>query len=144
MTGLTRSGRLRGDDMLRILGLTTGGVLAGLFIGSFLAPGLPSTPFSSMPIVLSQIIEKNPTPPIESNPRPQIEQNPSPPIEQNPTPPIEQNPSPPIEKNPTPPIENQPTPPIKGSAVPSEGPSPLIASSPPSQYPVGNPRTHSG
>ena len=64
-------------------------VLTVLLLGSFLPSGpLPTRPPSPY-LLLSQIIETNPRPPIEQNPTPPIEKDAKPPIEQNPGPPVE-------------------------------------------------------
>ena len=81
--------------MARFLAQMLGCALTALLIGPMPATCLwPARPPAAA-IVLAQIIESNPTPPIAQDPSPPIEQNPSPPIAQDPTPPIEQNPSPP-------------------------------------------------
>jgi len=60
---------------------TLGCAVAALLIGLLLPAGPSPTPLPSPAIVLAQIIESNPTPPIAQDPSPPIEQNPSPPIE---------------------------------------------------------------
>jgi hypothetical protein len=93
--------------MRTLVASTTGTILAGLLIGSSLLSGALPTHPPSPSILVSQVIESNPTPPIVQNPTPPIEQNPRPRIEQNPTPPIEKDPKPPVEQNPRPPVEKQ-------------------------------------
>ena len=92
-------------ERARVFGV--GACFASLMVCAFPFCSPAMEPSSSTPLVLSQKIEVNPSPPIEQNPSPPIEQNPSPPIEQNPTPPIESDPKPPIEENPSPPTEEQ-------------------------------------
>jgi hypothetical protein len=99
--------------MNKFLGAALGIAIAALLVGSFLPAG-PSLKLLPAPtVLLAQIIETNPTPPIAQDPSPPIAQNPSPPIEQDPSPPIAQSPSPPIAEDPSPPIEQNPSPPIE-------------------------------
>ena len=100
--------------MRNLMGRTTGNALSGLLIGSFLLAG--PAPQPSPAILLSQIIESNPTPPtgqlmrpLEEMPKPRIEENPTPPTGQLMRP-LEEMPKPPMEQNPTPPMEQPPTP----------------------------------
>ncbi len=99
----------------RAVWLRVGACFAGLIVCVLPLCGPAAEPSSSTPVVLSQKIEVDPTPPIEQNPTLPIEQNPSPPIEQNPTPPIENDPKPPIEENPSPPTEEQSMRPAAGA-----------------------------
>jgi hypothetical protein len=102
--------------MNKFLGAALGIAIAALLVGSFLPAG-PSLKLLPAPtILLAQIIESNPTPPIAQDPSPPIAQDPSPPIEQDPTPLIEQNPSPPIAQDPSPPVEQNPSPPIENQS----------------------------
>lgn len=82
----------------RAMVMGMGACVASLIVCAFPCCGPAAEPLSSTPVVLSQIIEVNPTPPIEQNPSPPIEQNPSPPIESDPKPSIEENPAPPTEE----------------------------------------------
>ena len=82
----------------RAMVMGMGVCVASLIVCAFPFCGPAAEPSWSTPVVLSQIIEVNPTPPIEQNPSQPIEQNPSPPIENDPKPPIEKNPSPPTEE----------------------------------------------
>jgi hypothetical protein len=70
--------------MRKLMGPTIGSALSGLLIGSFLFAG--PAPQPSPAILLSQVIESNPTPPSEQKPMRPLEEMPKPPIEQNPTP----------------------------------------------------------
>jgi len=102
--------------MNKSLGATLGCAIAALLIGMFLPASLLPTPLPSPTILLAQIIESNPSPPIAQDPSPPIAQDPSPPIEQDPTPLIEQNPSPPIAQDPSPPVEQNLSPPIENQS----------------------------
>jgi hypothetical protein len=93
--------------MRTVLGAAVCTVLTVLLIGPFLFPSPSRTLRLSGSILLSQIIETNPTPPIEQDPTPPIEKDAKPPIEEDPSPPIEKDPTPPIDENPSPPIEKQ-------------------------------------
>jgi hypothetical protein len=99
----------------RAMVMGMGACVASLIVCTFPFCGPAAEPSWSTPVVLSQIIEVNLTPPIEQNPTPPIEQNPSPPIEQNPSPPIESDPKPSIDENPSSPTEEQSTRPTAGA-----------------------------
>jgi hypothetical protein len=113
-----------------LMGSIFGSVLTALLIGFLLPIGPAPTPLAAPSILLSQIIESSPKPPIEQDPTPPtlqgppsgpVEQDASPRIEQNPTPPTEQTPMRPLEQMPTPPIQQSPTPPTQqGSSPPSQ------------------------
>lgn len=98
--------------MRTLMGLTVGIVLTTLLIGCLLPIGPAPTGLASPSILLSQIIESSPKPPIEQSPTPPTLQGPpSGAVEQNPTPPTEQKAMRPLEQMPTPPTEQNPTPP---------------------------------
>jgi hypothetical protein len=73
--------------MGRLLGVALGCILAASWTGSLMPSGPGPTHLLGPTVVLAQVIESNPSPPIDQNPSPPVESNPSPPIEQNPSPP---------------------------------------------------------
>jgi outer membrane biosynthesis protein TonB len=89
--------------MRTLVGLTVGSAFSGLLIGSWLLAGPAPQPTAR--ILLSQVIESNPTPPREQKPMRPLEEMPKPPMEQKPMRPLEEMPKPPTEQNPTPPVE---------------------------------------
>jgi len=105
--------------MRTLQGSSMSTVLTVLLVGPFFASAPPPTGAPS--VLLSQIIETNPKPPIDQNPSPPIDRDAKPPIDKDATPPIDRDATPPTEQNPTPPIDQNPSPPMeKRSMRPAE------------------------
>jgi hypothetical protein len=94
--------------MRELMGPTIGSALSGLLIGCCFLAG--PAPQPSPAILLSQVIESNPKPPMDQSPVKPLDEMPKPPMEQKPARPLEVMPKSPIEQNPTPPTERTPTP----------------------------------
>ena len=105
--------------MRTLVGLTVGSAFSGLLIGSWLLAGPAPQPTAR--ILLSQVIESNPTPPREQKPMRPLEEMPKPPTEQNPTPPVEKPSSSRGEQDSVPPNGNLPGTAFVGLGLESHG-----------------------